>query len=198
MEAIITASRRERWPADVVGVVSTRPDAAGVAIAERAGVPVRTVDAKAFADRAGFETALGEAIDAHRPDCVVLAGFMRVLSDAFVARYADRMLNIHPSLLPAFTGLKTHERALAAGVRAHGATVHFVSPELDAGPIVAQAVVPVRDADTAPALAARVLEAEHALYPRAIRWFVSGQALLEAGRVRLSPDVTADALMVCP
>ena len=197
MEAIIATCRSEAWFAAVVCVVSNRPDAAGLRVAADAGIATAIVDPKSYPDRPSFEDELARVIDAHRPDCVVLAGFMRVLSESFVHRYADRMLNVHPSLLPAFAGLDTHARALAAGVRAHGATVHFVSPVVDAGPIVAQAVVPVRDDDTVDALAARVLAAEHRLFPRAIDWFLSGKARLADGRVSLASDVAADALMVC-
>ncbi len=197
MEAIITACRTERWSAEVAGVVASRADAAGLVHARAAGIATAVVDPKAFASRDLFEAALSAAIDVHAPACVALAGFMRVLSETFVLRYADRMLNIHPSLLPAFPGLDTHARALAAGVRAHGATVHFVSPVVDAGPIVAQAVVPVRADDTVDALAARVLSAEHQLFPRAIEWFLSGRAVLIDGRVTLADAVASDALMVC-
>lgn len=196
MEAILTASRDEGWSARVARVIATRRDARGLAIAAAFGVESIVVEPAAFDGRDAFEAALGAVIDEVEPDCVVLAGFMRILSDAFVLRYCDRMLNIHPSLLPAFTGLDTHARALSAGVRAHGATVHFVTPELDDGPIVAQAVVPVRDDDTRDTLAARVLAAEHRLYPRAVRWFVDGDVALDAGRVRRSPAVDAQSLLV--
>ncbi len=196
MEAIVETAARERR-ADVACVISSRPDAPGLAYAAAAGIPTAIVDAKAASSRAAFEAALVDAIDRHSPDCIALAGFMRVLSESFVTRYEDRMLNIHPSLLPAFPGLDTHRRALAAGVRAHGATVHFVSPVVDAGPIVAQAIVPVRPDDGGEALAARVLAAEHRLFPRAIGWFVDGLARLVDGRVLLDPSIADDALMVC-
>jgi phosphoribosylglycinamide formyltransferase-1 len=196
MEAIVTACRAERWPAEVACVIASRSDAAGLAFAARAGIANVAVEAKSFPTREAFEAALSVAIDVHSPDCIALAGFMRVLTDSFVHRYADRMLNIHPSLLPAFAGLDTHRRALAAGVRAHGATVHFVSPVVDAGPIIAQAIVPVRNDDTIDALAARVLAAEHRLYPRAIEWFLSKRAVLVDGRVALSDEIAAQALMV--
>lgn len=197
MEAIITACDAEGWPAYVACVVSSKPEAVGLQFAAGANVLTAVVDPKSHESRERFEAALAETIDAHGPDCVVLAGFMRVLSESFVNRYADRMLNIHPSLLPAFAGLDTHSRALAAGVRVHGATVHFVSPIVDAGPIVAQAVVAVRADDTADALAARVLAAEHLLFPRAIEWFLSGRAVLTEGRVTLDAAIASDALMVC-
>ena len=197
MEAIVAACSAERWPAEIACVISSKPEAAGLAAAAEAGVTTKVVDARRFAGREAFEADLITHIDAHRPDCIVLAGFMRVLSEAFVNRYADRMLNIHPSLLPAFAGLDTHQRALAAGVRVHGATVHFVSPVVDAGAIVAQAIVPIAANDTHETLAARVLAAEHRLYPRAVEWFLTGQATLVAGRVHLSGAAASQALMVC-
>lgn len=197
MEAIIATSRAERWSASVVAVLSSNPDAPGLAFAAEANVETVVVDPRRHVSRDAFEAALIDAIDAHAPDCVVLAGFMRVLSEYLVHRYADRMLNIHPSLLPAFAGLDTHRRALAAGVRVHGATVHFVSPVVDAGPIVAQAVVSVRGDDSVETLSARVLAAEHRLYPRAVRWFVSGQVSLDGDRAVLDDAVADDALMVC-
>lgn len=170
----------------VAAVVSNRPDAAGLAFAASRGIPTRVVDHKAYAGREPFDAALAEAIDAFAPSLVALAGFMRILTSGFVARYAGRMLNIHPSLLPAFPGLDTHARALAAGVKAHGCTVHFVTPELDHGPIVIQAVVPVRAGDDADALAARVLAQEHVVYPRAARWFLDGRLHVADGVVRVA------------
>ncbi len=196
MEAIVAACRAERWDASVACVISSRADAVGLRLAADAGLATAVVEPRAHRSKELFERALVDAIEVHAPDCVVLAGFMRVLSESFVHRYADRMLNVHPSLLPSFSGLDTHARALAAGVRAHGATVHFVSPVVDAGPIVAQAVVPVRGDDTIDTLAARVLDAEHRLFPRAIRWFLDGQAVIADGRVTLADAVAADALMV--
>lgn len=196
MEAIVAASRAEAWSAQVACVIASKPTAAGLRFASAAGIPTTVVDSASFASREQFEATLTRVVDEHAPDCVVLAGFMRVLSESFVHRYADRMLNIHPSLLPAFPGLDTHARALAAGVRAHGATVHFVSPVVDAGAIVAQAVVPVRADDTADSLAARVLAAEHRLFPRAIAWFLSGLVAFDAGRVSLDASIASDALMV--
>jgi phosphoribosylglycinamide formyltransferase-1 len=197
MEAIVTACRQERWPAQVACVISSKAGAGGLSFATAAGIPNVVVDAKSHTSRDTFERALRDAIDHHQPDCIALAGFMRVLSEDFVHRYADRMLNIHPSLLPSFAGLDTHQRALAAGVRAHGATVHFVSPIVDAGAIVAQAMVPVHHDDTVESLSARVLAAEHRLFPRAIDWFLSKKAVLTDGRVVLSDDIAAQALMVC-
>ena len=174
MEALVRARAAEDWPAEVAAVISNRPEAAGLAFARSCGIEALAVDHLAFPDRGAFEQALASEIDRHRPDLVVLAGFMRVLGEAFVRRYEGRLLNIHPSLLPAFPGLHTHRRALQAGCKVAGATVHFVTPALDHGPIVMQAVVPVRPGDTEAALAARVLEAEHVIYPQSVRWFVAG------------------------
>ncbi len=185
LSAIAEARRREAWPATIVGVIGDRPAAAGLQRAAEAGLATGLVDYRAFGGRPGFETALRAAIDALDPDAVVLAGFMRVLGAAFVEHYRGRLLNIHPSLLPAFPGLDTHRRALEAGVAVHGATVHFVDAEVDAGPIIAQAAVPVRSGDDEATLAARVLRAEHRLFPMALRWFVEDRLVLQAGRVHL-------------
>ena len=171
MQAILAA----RLPVTVAAVISNEPRAAGLAFAREHGVATRVVEHRAYTDRARFDAALAQEIDAHDPDLVVLAGFMRILGDDFVRHYAGRLLNIHPSLLPAFTGLHTHRRALEAGVRIHGCTVHFVTPRLDHGPIVIQAAVPVLHGDSEDALAARVLEQEHHIYPQAIRWFCDGR-----------------------
>jgi phosphoribosylglycinamide formyltransferase-1 len=179
MEALLAAG----IPARFAAVVSNRPDAKGLAIAAGFGVATAVVDHRAYSERRDFDAALRAVIDRHSPDLVVLAGFMRVLGAGFVARYEGRMLNIHPSLLPAFTGLHTHERALEAGCKVHGATVHFVTAALDHGPIVAQAVVPVLPDDTPYTLATRVLEREHVIYPRAVHWFVQGELRLTAGVV---------------
>ena len=175
MMAIAQACAGDGWNARIAAVISNRPDAAGLANAVRRGIATAVVDHRAHADRAAFDAALAEAIDAFAPDLVVLAGFMRILSAEFVNRYAGRMLNIHPSLLPAFTGLHTHRRAIEAGCKLAGATVHVVTPELDHGPIVAQAAVPVLEGDTEETLAARVTAAEHILYPRVVRWWVDGE-----------------------
>lgn len=172
MAAIVRAARREDWAqrhgAEVAAVVSNRPGAGGLALAREHGIATEVVDHKQFDSREAFDAALAEAIDRHAPALVVLAGFMRILTPGFVARYQGRLLNIHPSLLPAFPGLHTHQRALDAGCRVGGATVHQVTAELDFGPILAQAVVPILPGDTADTLAARVLTQEHLLYPRAI------------------------------
>ena len=184
MEAIVKACADEGWPARVAAVVSNRPDAAGLQFAASRGVATAVVDHKAFPDRESFDAELARVIDGFAPDLVVLAGFMRILTPGFTRHYEGRMLNIHPSLLPAFPGLHTHERAIEAGCRFAGATVHFVTAELDHGPMVAQAVVPVLDGDDAATLAARVLKLEHRMYPAAVRWFVSGQIAVEGSRVR--------------
>ena len=166
-------------------VLSNRADAAGLEFARSRGIATAVVEHRAFATREAFDQALAAAIDRHAPRLVALAGFMRVLTPAFVQRYAGRLLNIHPSLLPAFPGLDTHGRALAAGVKVHGCTVHLVTADLDHGPIVAQAAVPVRPGDDAAALAARVLKQEHVIYPRALRWFLDGRIDLAGGAVRV-------------
>lgn len=195
MEAVLDA----RLPARVAAVISNNPRARGLEIARGRGVATAVIDHRAFPDRAAFESALTAEVDRHRPDLIVLAGFMRILTPAFVQRYAGRMMNIHPSLLPAFPGLDTHRRALEAGVRIHGCTVHFVTPAVDGGPIIAQAVVPVHPDDTEARLAARVLAEEHRLYPQAIRWFCerrlgfgrSGAVTLDAASGSSAPPLEA-------
>ena len=179
MQALVDA----RLP--VSAVISNRADAAGLEFARSRNIPTAVVEHRAFADRAAFEAALAREIDAFAPRLVALAGFMRVLAPSFVKRYEGRLLNIHPSLLPAFPGLDTHERALGAGVKLHGCTVHFVTAELDAGPIVIQAALPVRPGEKAAQLAARVLQQEHVIYPRAVRWFLDGRLVVEGGVVRV-------------
>ena len=188
MAELLRACTQEQWPAQIAAVISNRPDAAGLQHAQAHGVPVAVVDHTLYRqDRAAFDAELARQIDRFGPDLVVLAGFLRVLTDGFVERYRGRMLNIHPSLLPSFPGLKTHQQALDAGVKLHGSTVHFVTPTLDHGPIVLQAAVPVRSGDDAQALAERVLEVEHLIYPRAVRWFVEGRLALQSGHVVLTP-----------
>lgn len=184
MQAIVERCAAEGWPAQVVAVVSNRPGAGGLAYAAERGIDTAVVDHRAFAEREAFDAELARTIERWSPDLVVLAGFMRVLGAAFTRHYEGRLLNIHPSLLPAFTGLHTHRRAIEAGCKWAGATVHFVTAELDHGPIVAQAAVPVRADDDEHSLAERVLAQEHRLYPMAVRWFVEGQLLIEQGRVR--------------
>ena len=198
MEALLAAD----LPGQCVAVISNRPDAAGLSFAQQKGIATAVVDHRSHVDRAAFDVALAEEIERHAPDLVLLAGFMRVLGDDFVRRFAGRMLNIHPSLLPAFPGLHTHREALAAGVRIHGCTVHFVTPVLDNGPIVIQAAVPVVAGDDEATLAARVLAQEHIIYPQAVAWFLQGRLRLVEGKVvsdvpqpvgtaLLSPTLTA-------
>jgi phosphoribosylglycinamide formyltransferase-1 len=192
MRALLEA----QLPVEFAAVISNRADAAGLDFARARGVATAVVDHKAYPDRAAFDAALAAEIDRHAPDLVVLAGFMRVLTDAFVNRYRGRMINIHPALLPAFPGLHTHERALAAGVKLHGCTVHFVTPEVDVGPIIVQAAVPVLADDTPDSLAARVLAQEHRVFPLAVRWFAEGRLKPGAeGTVALgdAPDPAAFA-----
>ncbi|HWP19260.1 MAG TPA: phosphoribosylglycinamide formyltransferase [Burkholderiaceae bacterium] len=184
MEAIVQARQAEGWPAEIAAVVSNRPDARGLEFAARHGIATAVVDHKLYASRELFDAALAQEIDRHRPDLVVLAGFMRILTPGFVEHYAGRLLNIHPSLLPAFPGLHTHRRAIEAGCKLAGATVHFVTSELDHGPIVIQAAVPVLPDDTETTLAERVLAKEHVIYPRAVRWFVEGALVVQGLKVR--------------
>lgn len=183
LAALVEAAREQDWPAQVVGVISNRPHAAGLAWAHAQGVPAQAVDHQAFASRQAFDAALLAACQSYRPDLVVLAGFMRVLGTEFVRHYEGRLINIHPSLLPAFTGLHTHRRALEAGVKLAGATVHYVTPTLDHGPVIAQAVVPVQADDDESSLAERVLQAEHRLLPLAVGWHVRGELDLQEGLV---------------
>jgi len=183
-QAIVQRCAAEAWPAQVVAVVGNRPGAAAFDFAAAQGITTALVDHTGFAGREAFDAELMRVVDGFAPDLVVLAGFMRILGDGFVAHYAGRLLNIHPSLLPAFGGLHTHRRAIEAGCKLAGATVHFVTPALDHGPIVAQAAVPVRPDDTPEALAGRVLAVEHVIYPQAVRWFVEGQLVLDGGVVR--------------
>lgn len=175
LQALLDAHRRGELPVRLCAVISNRPGAPALDRAAAAGIATETVDHREFEDRAAFDRALMAAIDRHAPDLIVLAGFMRVLGDAFIEHYRDRLLNIHPSLLPAFRGLHTHQRAIDAGAREHGATVHFVTAELDGGPAVLQARVPVQPDDDAERLAARVLAREHRIYPLAVRWFAEGR-----------------------
>jgi len=179
MEAIVEACAREAWGASVVAVISNRADAAGLAFAAERGIATAVVDHRAYPSRDAFDAALAAAVDAYAPDLVLLAGFMRILTPGFVQRYAGRLMNIHPSLLPLFPGLHTHRRAIEAGCKVAGATVHFVTADLDHGPIVAQAVVPVLADDSEDTLAARVLAREHVLYPLAVRWFVESALQLD-------------------
>lgn len=183
LQAIIDEMQAGRLPIRIAAVVSNKPAAAGLERARAAGIKTQVVDHRNFPSRTAFEQALMETIDVHAPQLVVLAGFMRILGADFINHYRGRMINIHPSLLPAFPGLDTHARALESGALEHGATVHFVSDEVDGGPIIAQAVVPVLPDDTVETLQARVLKEEHRLYPRAIRWFVEGRLHLNENQV---------------
>ncbi len=183
MEAIVRACAAEGWDARIAAVVSNRVDAGGLAFARKQGIPAAVVDHRAFATREAFDAELARTIETFAPDVIALAGFMRILTPDFVARFEGRIVNVHPSLLPAFPGLHTHRRALEAGCKVAGATVHFVTPALDHGPIIAQAVVPVLAADTEDMLAARVLAREHVIYPRAVQWLVAGALRVEGGLV---------------
>ena len=183
MESIVRACATEGWSARVAAVISNRPDAVGLEFARQHGIATAVVDHTAFASRDEFDAELARVIDDFSSDVIALAGFMRILTDGFVERFEGRMVNVHPSLLPAFTGLHTHRRAIEAGCKLAGATVHFVTPTLDHGPIIAQAVVPVLPGDTPEALSARVLEREHVLYPRAVRWLAHGLLSVKDGVV---------------
>lgn len=187
MEAIVRAAQTEAWPAQISAVISNRSDAAGLDFARAHGIPVASLDHRQFPNRAAFDAELVQLIDRYKPDLVVLAGFMRILTGEFVNHYQGRLLNIHPSLLPLFPGLATHEQALEAGVKEHGATVHFVTEALDHGPMVIQASVPVFPDDTADTLAHRVLKQEHVIYPRAVRWFIDNRISIDQNRVLISP-----------
>jgi phosphoribosylglycinamide formyltransferase-1 len=195
MEALLDA----KLHGTIAAVISNNPAAAGLAVARARGVACAVVDHRAFSERRAFDDALATEVDRHEPHLVVLAGFMRVLTEPFVRRYRGRMLNIHPSLLPAFPGLDTHRRALAAGVRIHGCTVHFVTAHVDHGPIVIQAAVPVARGDTEALLAARVLRQEHRIYPQAVRWYCEGiVALTDDGAVQHDTTRSADDVLVSP
>lgn len=198
MESMFAAVASGTLPVRIAAVLANRPDAKGLETAAAQGVPTCVVDHKSFADREAFDTAMAAAIDRFSPDLVVLAGFMRILSDGFVRHYAGRLVNIHPSLLPSFPGLHTHRRALEEGVRIHGCTVHFVTPALDHGPVIVQAAVPVLDGDTEASLAARVLAQEHQVYPLAVRWFAEGRLRLVDGRVLFDAAQEATGALIAP
>lgn len=200
MAAILDAERAGTIAGHVVSVISDRQDAPGLAFAADRGVPTTIVDPRHLRDRGGgeFEQALAAAIDALSPDLVVLAGFMRILGAQLVARYQGRMLNIHPSLLPAYPGLHTHRRALAAGVKVHGCTVHFVTAQVDHGPIVAQAAIAVRDDDDEQSLSARVLRAEHRILVAAVRWFCEDRLVIDGARVRLGNEAVGTETLLVP
>ena len=182
-------------PIEIVAVISNRPRAAGLQYARERGLTAIALDHTEHPDRDTFDALLADEIERHQPDLVVLAGYMRILSAAFIARFEGRLLNIHPSLLPMFPGLKTHERALAEGIKIHGCTVHFVTADLDHGPIVVQAAVPVRADDSPGTLAARVLAQEHRIYPEAVRWFAEGRLEINHGRVNLKGDSTSQSVL---
>ncbi len=196
MEAVVRAAESQGWPARIAAVISNKPEAKGLEFARARGIPTAVVANKEYASRAEFDAALQDAIDRFAPDLVVLAGFMRILTAPFVEHYEGRMLNIHPSLLPLFPGLGTHQQALDAGEKEHGATVHFVTAELDHGPVVAQARVPVLPGDTEDTLSARVLAEEHKLYPHAVRLFVEDRLKIENGGVRILIDAPAETTSI--
>jgi phosphoribosylglycinamide formyltransferase-1 len=199
MAALIAAAKAPDYPAEIALVLSNRPDAGGLLTARAEGVATAVIDHTQFAkNRGAFERAMQAELGTHRIDLVCLAGFMRLLTPDFVAHWQNRILNIHPALLPAFKGLDTHARALAAGVKVHGATVHFVVPEMDAGPIVAQGAVPVLDADTPETLAARVIKIEHRLYPWALRLVAEGRVRVVDGRCSYAGVQTPDAELLVP
>ncbi|MEA2837858.1 MAG: phosphoribosylglycinamide formyltransferase 1 [Bradyrhizobium sp.] len=199
MTALVEAARARDFPAEIVVVVSNKADASGLAKARDNGVPAVTIESKPFGkDRAGFEAKLQSALDEYRVDLICLGGFMRLLTAGFVQRWHGRMLNIHPSLLPSFPGLDPHGQALRAGVKISGATVHFVIPETDAGPIVMQGAVAVRDDDTPETLAARILEIEHRIYPDALRLVTSGKVQLEGGICKTAANGSPDDSLISP
>jgi phosphoribosylglycinamide formyltransferase 1 len=198
MAALIDASRHERFPAEIALVISNNPGAGGLGLAAERGVPTRVVDHRQFENRAEFEAQLDEALTEAAIEYVCLAGFMLLLGAPFVEKWRNHIINIHPSLLPAFKGLRTHERALASGVRIHGATVHFVRDAMDEGPIIAQAAVPVLESDTAESLAKRVLAVEHRIYPAALAWVVTRRARVVSERVVLGQDGAEAAHLISP
>ncbi|MDQ5888479.1 MAG: phosphoribosylglycinamide formyltransferase [Neisseriaceae bacterium] len=194
MQAILEA----KLPVQVAAVIANKEDAGGLQTAASLGIATAVLSHKGYPSREAFDADLARLIDSYQPDLVVLAGFMRILSEGFVRHYENRMINIHPSLLPAFTGLSTHARAIQEGVKVHGCSVHFVTPELDHGPIICQAVVPVLDDDTEDTLSKRVLVCEHQIYPQAVRWFAEGRLSVEGNRVRVAnhADIQAHSLIV--
>ena len=199
MVALIKAARAHGFPAEIALVISNRADAAGLALATQEGLPTVTIESKPFGkDRAAFEAVLQSTLDAHGIELICLAGFMRLFTGEFVRRWYGKMLNIHPSLLPSFPGLDPHAQALRAGVKVSGATVHFVTPETDAGPIVMQGVVEVRDDDTPDTLSARVLAVEHQIYPSALRLLASGKLGLDAAICRLNDEAGAVGTLISP
>jgi len=199
MAALIEGARADNFPAEIALVISNKPDAGGLALAKSSGIATLAIDSKPFGkDRAAFEAAMQAALDQHRIDLICLGGFMRLLTNDFVNRWMGRMLNIHPSLLPSFRGLDPHGQALRAGVKISGATVHFVTPEMDAGPIVMQGAVTVRDDDTAETLAARVLEIEHRIYPAALRLVAAGDTRIDGDVCRTTTKGDHDGTLIAP
>jgi phosphoribosylglycinamide formyltransferase-1 len=198
MASLIEATKAPHYPAEIVLVASNIPGALGLERAAAEGVATAVVDHKTYPEREAFERALDRALTEHGAEILCFAGFMRILTPWFIKRWLGRMLNIHPSLLPLFKGLHTHRRALEEGVRIHGCTVHYVTPELDSGPIIAQAAVPVLPSDTEEALSARVLRQEHVLYPLALRLVASGRVRLQQGRVEIDADWDEDAALISP
>lgn len=194
MEVLLNAN----LPGECAAVISNRPDASGLVFARNRGIHTAVIDHRQYQDRGDFDMALAEEIERHAPDLLLLAGFMRVLGNAFIERFADCMLNIHPSLLPAFAGLHTHREAMASGTKIHGCTVHFVTPTLDNGPIVIQAAVPVLDADDEESLRARVLVQEHIIYPQAAVWFLQGRLRVQNGRVMVDAPNAVDRSLISP
>ncbi len=194
MKALLDA----KLPIENITVISNNPEAAGLEVAEAQGVQTIVVNHRDYSDRVSFDAALAEKIDGYQPDLIALAGFMRILSDGFVNRYRGRLINIHPSLLPSFPGLKTHASALHEGVKIHGCTVHFVTPKVDCGPIVIQAAVPILTNDTEQILAARVLQQEHHVYPQAVRWFLEGQLKIIGNRVEVCETTTHNTVLYSP
>ena len=186
-EAIYKAAQAKSWDVRFTGLIANQPEAKGLAFAKSVGSPAAVIDHRAYPSREAFDRALMQQIDAFSADLVVLAGFMRILTPGLIEHYEGRMMNIHPSLLPRFPGLHTHERALEAGDRVHGATVHFVSAGVDEGPIICQSEVPVLPTDTPSELAARVLKTEHQIYPLAVEWFIQGRLQITGNRVRVDP-----------
>lgn len=198
MQSLVAAAGEKDYPAKIVTVISNRPDAPGLEWAASKKIPIVVLDHKNYRSRDAFEADLQKALDAAHVEIIALAGFMRLMTAGFVERWRDRMINIHPSLLPSFKGLHTHESALAAGVRIAGCTVHFVRHEMDEGPIIAQAAVPVLSTDTPVSLANRVLEAEHALYPEALRLVAAGRARVEHDKVVISEDINLSTPLFSP
>ncbi len=194
MQALLQA----RLPAQISAVISNEPNAAGLQIATQHGIDTELVSHVRFSERAAFDAALAEAVARREPDLIVLAGFMRILGASFLERFPGRVINIHPSLLPAFPGVHTHQRALEEGVKIHGCTVHFVTSQLDHGPIIVQAAVPVLPHDSEQTLAARVLEQEHVILPHAVRWFIEGRLHMSAGRVVVTGAAPVSSSIISP